>query len=193
MIMITESLLEKELYHGTVSNFTIPDLLKSNEALDFGKGFYLTSIQRQAEVFADMGDRKKNKYKENAGKRVNRYLIDDETESLKVKCYNKFDEKCMYYILKCRAMNDDNKDTDIIIGPVADGRGRDLINNSKELILDLQNGDITEDELFEELNYLISKFKFTNEEGKDKYTNQIVLKTQKSIECLKFKGIITRW
>lgn len=40
------------LYHGTTKIINHPDVSFSKSYLDFGKGFYLTSYQRQAEKWA---------------------------------------------------------------------------------------------------------------------------------------------
>lgn len=45
MIRLTDGML---LYHGSYCKVEQPDLHKCREGLDFGKGFYVTSSQRQA-------------------------------------------------------------------------------------------------------------------------------------------------
>lgn len=40
------------LYHGTTEVIKHPDISFSKDYLDFGKGFYLTSFQKQAEKWA---------------------------------------------------------------------------------------------------------------------------------------------
>lgn len=41
-----------KLYHGTNTDFWEIDLSQSNRFKDFGRGFYLTDIKRQAEEMA---------------------------------------------------------------------------------------------------------------------------------------------
>ena len=41
-----------KLYHGTNTDFLEIDLSQSNRFKDFGRGFYLTDIKRQAEEMA---------------------------------------------------------------------------------------------------------------------------------------------
>jgi hypothetical protein len=43
-----------KLYHGSNCNFLSVDLSKSKDRRDFGKGFYLTTLQKQAEEWADV-------------------------------------------------------------------------------------------------------------------------------------------
>ena len=40
------------VYHSSNQCFAKPDVLHSREALDFGKGFYVTRLQEQAEKYA---------------------------------------------------------------------------------------------------------------------------------------------
>jgi hypothetical protein len=42
-----------KLYHGSNRDFTIVDLAKSKDNRDFGKGFYLTTLQNQAKDWAE--------------------------------------------------------------------------------------------------------------------------------------------
>jgi hypothetical protein len=41
------------LYHGTNCDFSSVDLSKSKDKRDFGKGFYLTTLQNQAKNWAE--------------------------------------------------------------------------------------------------------------------------------------------
>lgn len=41
-----------KLYHGTTLEIQRPDVSLSRDDLDFGKGFYATSVQSQAERWA---------------------------------------------------------------------------------------------------------------------------------------------
>ncbi|MGL5379012.1 DUF3990 domain-containing protein [Clostridium sp.] len=186
MEVINEALLEKDLYHGTVNNFTKPDLSKSIRSLDFGRGFYLTTIEEQARIFAKSIEDNRPKNSEFAGKRINVYSFEKEKrDMITIKSYEDINIDWMYYIIKCRSEMDDMEGIDIVMGPVADGRGRELINKSRTLMKDLQEESLTKEELEEELNDLISDFKF------NKYSNQIVLKTEKAIDSVKYKRIIS--
>ena len=39
------------LYHTSNVEVSVPDVLHSHEHLDFGRGFYLTSLREQAEKY----------------------------------------------------------------------------------------------------------------------------------------------
>ena len=41
-----------KLYHSSNTSVTKPDIVHSRDYLDFGKGFYLTSLQDQAVKYA---------------------------------------------------------------------------------------------------------------------------------------------
>lgn len=43
-----------KLYHSSAVAVAIPDVLHSRDFLDFGKGFYLTSIHEQAVKYASV-------------------------------------------------------------------------------------------------------------------------------------------
>lgn len=136
-----------KLYHG--SNVTIEhiDLSVGHINKDFGKGFYLTSIRRQAE---EMAKRKARLYM-NAQPIVTTFLFDDKClkdQSLKVKI---FDEVCVEwadFIFQNRRASETgyHHDFDIVIGPVADD-GVVMQLDRYEL------GQITLVQLVEELRY----------------------------------------
>ena len=42
------------LYHGSNCNFNTVDLSKAKDKRDFGKGFYLTTLQSQAKDWAEV-------------------------------------------------------------------------------------------------------------------------------------------
>ena len=41
------------LYHGSNQKFDVVDLSKSRDKRDFGRGFYMTTLQEQAEHWAE--------------------------------------------------------------------------------------------------------------------------------------------
>ena len=50
------------LYHGTNIDFDIINLTKSHKYKDFGQGFYLTDIRKQAEELASKRSWRKENY-----------------------------------------------------------------------------------------------------------------------------------
>ena len=70
------------VYHGSSEVVKQPDVLHSYRALDFGKGYYVTSIREQAERWA------RRKADLTGGKAiVNQYRMSDNTSGLRVKTF----------------------------------------------------------------------------------------------------------
>ena len=53
-----------KVYHGSIEVVKSPDVLHSYRSLDFGKGFYVTTVKEQAEKWAK---RKADLYNRNVG------------------------------------------------------------------------------------------------------------------------------
>ena len=85
-----------KLYHASDTVIEKPDVYHSREHLDFGKGFYLTSIHIQAEKYAQRFLLR--------GKRafVNEYLLDEDLSGYVVKIFRSYDEEWLDYVGKCR-------------------------------------------------------------------------------------------
>ena len=70
------------VYHGSSEIVKQPDVLHSYRALDFGKGYYVTSVREQAERWA------RRKADLTGGKAiVNQYRMSDNTSGLLVKLF----------------------------------------------------------------------------------------------------------
>lgn len=102
------------VYHGSNQIVSIPDISYSKNFLDFGKGFYVTTFQKQAEKWAL---RKASRY----GKEpiVNVYSFLEDLSKYKVLKFDNENEKWLDFVCGCRNGQDLNKDYDIIIGNVA--------------------------------------------------------------------------
>lgn len=85
-----------KLYHASSLVIEHPDVYHSREYLDFGKGFYLTSMYSQAEKYAQRFLLR--------GKRafVNEYWLDDDLTDCRVKVFARYDEEWLDYVGKCR-------------------------------------------------------------------------------------------
>ena len=103
------------VYHGTSFDFDAIDLGKSKDRRDFGKGFYTTTIQSQAESWA------KNIALRNGTKTcfvyVYEFTFDD---SLKHKHFAGLNEEWLEFIKNNRALGGIQHDYDVVTGPVAD-------------------------------------------------------------------------
>lgn len=103
------------VYHGSTEIIKSPDVVHSKRYLDFGRGFYLTSFQKQAEKWAKRRGLRKKK-----AAVVNVYEITDVLDEYKVLKFDNEDEKWLDFVSACRAGQDINNEYDIVIGNVAD-------------------------------------------------------------------------
>lgn len=101
------------LYHGSYLAIENPDLLHSRPNLDFGKGFYLTSIREQAVKWCGKFVKR--------GKQgvISNYMFDEELfQRLKVLRFDSYSEEWLEFILACRS-GKDSSDYDAVCGGIA--------------------------------------------------------------------------
>ena len=101
------------LYHGSYLAIENPDLLHSRPNLDFGKGFYLTSIREQAVKWCGKFVKR--------GKEgiISNYMFDEELfQRLKVLRFDSYSEDWLEFILTCRS-GKDSSDYDAVCGGIA--------------------------------------------------------------------------
>ena len=101
------------VYHGTIEEIRCPDVYHSKKYLDFGKGFYVTSIKEQAEKWAI---RKSMRRKEMPV--VNCYDLQIDSGNYKVLKFD-LDEEWLDFVCACRRGETINEGYDIVIGNVA--------------------------------------------------------------------------
>lgn len=145
------------LYHGTGATFENPDLDNSREDVDFGVGFYTTQNKEMAKKWAS-SKRKST---------INTYSF-NRTGDLQIYTF-KLDEEWLDFVTNNRLGIDSQKKYDkydILIGPTADDKLYDTLN---EYIKDTYTKK-------EAIQYI-------NVAGFDQ---QIVFKTEKAIQSLKF-------
>ncbi|MDE6225319.1 MAG: DUF3990 domain-containing protein, partial [Muribaculaceae bacterium] len=95
--------------------FTTPDIGHSREALDFGKGFYVTRLREQAEKYANRFLRAG----EDAYMHIFEYIPDSD---LKIKIFHSYDEEWLDFVCSCRKGDDVYKQFDVIEGGVANDK-----------------------------------------------------------------------
>ena len=103
------------VFHGSNQIVKNPNVYYSKKYLDFGKGFYVTTFQSQAEKWAK---RKSSRYGGNSV--VNVYELSDDLSQFNVLKFSQENEKWLDFVFNCRKGFDVNKDYDVIIGNVAD-------------------------------------------------------------------------
>lgn len=103
------------VYHTSDRRFVSPDVEHSRDALDFGKGFYVTRLKEQADKYANRFLR--------AGKdaclHVFEYTPDEE---MRIKIFDAYDEEWLDFVCGCRKGMDKYKLYDIIEGGVANDK-----------------------------------------------------------------------
>lgn len=111
------------VYHGTAFRFDCIDLKKSKDKRDFGKGFYTTTIQSQAESWA------KNiafrNHLPTAYVNVYEFTFSD---TLKYKFFDGLTREWLEFIKLNRMHGGIQHDYDVVMGPVADDNTMLTIN-----------------------------------------------------------------
>lgn len=104
-----------KLYHSSTVSVNLPDTLHSRDYLDFGKGFYLTSIHEQADRYAQRFLRR------NRDAWVCEYDFECDYDAWKVCRFESYDKAWLNFVSNCRAGNDCS-DYEIVIGGIANDK-----------------------------------------------------------------------
>lgn len=103
------------LYHSSTVPVETPDVSYSRDFLDFGKGFYLTTIYDQAVKYAQRFKRRKRTAW------LSTYEFDFNSEDWKILRFDAYDREWLRFVSKCRAGKDDSN-FDLVIGGIANDR-----------------------------------------------------------------------
>lgn len=148
------------VYHSSDQYFTTPDVVHSREALDFGKGFYVTRLREQADKYANRFLRIGN----DAYLHIFEYSPDSD---MRVKIFESYDEEWLDFVCSCRNGKDLYKEYDIIEGGVAN----DKVYRTVDLYM---AGIYNKEQALQNLAY-------------EKPNHQLCFITQNAIDkCLKF-------
>lgn len=154
------------LYHGSNVAVNTPKIIKSNRALDFGSGFYLTSDYEQAAKWAKLTVIRRGE----GVPVVTVFEYNENLPELKILKFSAPDGKWLRFVTANRTNTHLQSDYDVISGPVANDNTMPVINM-------FIAGDYNEEEAIRRL--LTQKLK-----------DQYVMKTEKAIEALKFSEVI---
>mgnify|MGYP002625486024 FL=1 len=150
------------LFHGTNIPFDNIDLSKCRPNKDFGRGFYLTSIESQA---VEMAQRRCN-FSEKGSPVVQKYEWDEDTDGLNVLVFDGISVEWAEFIVKNRDRKQQSSHKyDLVIGPIADDGVVYQINRYLQNIITL--------------NKLVKEMKYK------KLNNQYCFCTDKAIQHLK--------
>ncbi len=127
------------LYHTSSIEIQKPNISYSRDKLDFGKGFYLTTLKEQAILYGQRFIRK------GESAILNTYKLEDNIENCNVKTFYSYDEEWLDYITACRKGLPHDK-YDIIEGGIAD----DQVFNTLDLYL---SGIYTKEQALDQLKY----------------------------------------
>ena len=104
-----------KVYHSSSVVVSNPDTQHSRDFLDFGRGFYVTTIERQA---VDYGQRFIRRGREAW---LNVYEMSEDFAGLKVLSFDAYDEAWLDFVSECRAGRVQG-DWDIVRGGIANDK-----------------------------------------------------------------------
>mgnify|MGYP006328863893 FL=1 len=105
-----------KLYHSSNVVVEFPDTLHSRNYLDFGRGFYLTSLYEQAVRYAQRFKRRGQQ----AWLNTYEFSFDDDSQ-WKIMKFDSYDEQWLDFVAQCRDGKDVG-DYDMVIGGIANDR-----------------------------------------------------------------------
>lgn len=128
-----------KLYHSSNVSVPNPDILHSRDYLDFGKGFYLTSIHEHAVRYAQRFIRRQQEAW------FNSYEFEYAPLDWKIRKFDSYDKEWLDFVANCRAGND-IYDFDLVIGGIANDKVIQTLDRYFE-------GELSEDKTLGLLKY----------------------------------------
>lgn len=148
------------VYHGTAYDFSKINLNKSKDKRDFGRGFYTTTIQSQAESWA------KNISIRTGLSPAYVYVYEVTlADELQCKAFEGLTAEWLEFIKLNRSFGGTQHSYDIVIGPVAD-------DNTMLTVSRYMRGIYTADEALQRLSYF-------------KVNDQLCFNTEKSLQYIR--------
>lgn len=134
----------RRLYHGSFVAIERPEASKGRGNLDFGRGFYLTSLRHQAAQWARLVTERRTR---DGVSVLNVYDFDDEAaRPFRWRCFEAYDLEWLDYVVACRAGEPLWKQYDIVEGGVAN-------DNVIDTVEDYTVGIITAEQALGQLRY----------------------------------------
>ncbi|MDO4291251.1 MAG: DUF3990 domain-containing protein [Eggerthellaceae bacterium] len=104
------------VYHSSTCEVSRPDTHHSRDYLDFGRGFYVTTLKDQATSYAKRFTRRGRKAF------LNTYLLDELLlANFRVRRFDAYDEEWLDFVMTCRK-GEDTSDWDVVVGGIANDR-----------------------------------------------------------------------
>lgn len=135
-----------KLYHGSYVTIDKPEISKGRGKVDFGRGFYLTAIQAQAERWAKVITIRKGPAYHPI---VNVFELDESLYGISDLCIKRFEEynlEWLEYVVDCRQGGNKQICYDLVEGGVAN-------DNVIDTVEDYENGRITAEQALGQLIY----------------------------------------
>ena len=103
------------VFHSSPCVVEHPDVAFSRDYLDFGKGFYVTTIEEQARKYAQRFLlRGKKAY-------LNKYVLSDDLRKYKTLSFDSYNESWLDFVAICR-VGKDRSDYDMVTGGIANDK-----------------------------------------------------------------------
>ena len=115
------------LYHGSYVSVSLPQVNVGRRYLDFGRGFYLTSLRHQAEKWADIVASRKGR---SAVGVLNVFSFNEKQaieDGVRFKRFDTYDIEWLNYVVACRGGKDASLEYDVVEGGVANGNPKSVI------------------------------------------------------------------
>lgn len=157
-----------KLYHGSILEIKVPQIIKNEKGRDFGEAFYTTPIKDQAERWAKrralIEKRLGNK---NAQAIVNVYEYNEEyIKNLNVLAFEEASEQWLEMVIKCRSNTEFKHEFDIVKGKIAD----DSVGETISFVI---QGIMRKEDALEKLKF-------------QKINSQVAFCTEKALKSIKF-------
>lgn len=134
------------LYHGSYIAVPSPLVGLGRKKVDFGQGFYLTNLYKQAKSWAETIAERKGR---NTQPIVSVYALgytSIKNDGFRVKIFESYNLEWLEYVIDCRRGGEMQKLYDIVEGGVAN-------DNVIDTVEDYENGIITADQALGQLRY----------------------------------------
>lgn len=160
------------LFHGSYISVSTPLVKLGRKKVDFGQGFYLTKLQKQAVSWAITIAERKGR---NARPVLSSYSFDDEaikSGGFRVKVFENYDIEWLEYVVDCRRGGVLHQQYDMVEGGVAN-------DNVIDTVEDYENGIITAEQALGQLKYkqVNHQICILNQDIADKYLSFIASET----------------
>lgn len=127
------------VFHSSPFVIDHPEISYSRDFLDFGKGFYVTSLEEQARKYA------RRFVLRGRTAFLNVYELSDALSEYKLLSFDSYDELWLDFVAECR-IGRDKSDFDIVVGGIAD----DKVFRTIDLFF---SGEMSKDEALRSLRY----------------------------------------